>query len=64
MPDYRNEHKADLPGRSFANSSDKRPYNPIVISNEGLELIEFLSLDCTADSGEWHSDTEIKIKSN
>ena len=28
---------------------------------DGLELIEFLSLDCTAAEGEWHSDSEIKI---
>lgn len=29
-------------------------------SNEdGLELIEFLSVDCTATDGEWHSDSEI-----
>ena len=34
---------------------------PIEISEEGLELIEFLSLDCTAAEGEWHSDSEIKI---
>ncbi|HOO25137.1 MAG TPA: DNA methyltransferase [Clostridiales bacterium] len=47
--------------KSYANSSNKRPYNPIVISDEGLELIEFLSVDCTADSGEWHSDAEVKI---
>lgn len=47
--------------KAFANSSDKKPYNPIVFSDEGLELIEFLSLDCTATEGEWHSDSEIKI---
>lgn len=43
------------------NSSSKKPYKPIQISDEGLELIEFLSIDCTADEGEWHSDSEIKI---
>lgn len=47
--------------KAFANSSEKKPYKPIVISKEGLELIEFLSLDCTASNGEWHSDSEIKI---
>ena len=36
-------------------------YKPITISNEGLETIEFLSLDCTAAEGVWHSDTEILI---
>ena len=33
----------------------------ITISDEGLEMIEFLSVDCTANEGEWHSDSEIKI---
>ena len=28
------------------------------------ELIEFLSVDCTATEGEWHSDSEIKIDKN
>ena len=39
----------------------KKGFKPIEISDEGLELIEFLSLDCTAAAGEWHSDSEIKI---
>lgn len=39
----------------------KKAFKPIEISEEGLELIEFLSLDCTAQDGEWHSDSEIKI---
>ena len=41
---------------------DKK-FVPIVISDEGLETIEWLSLDCsTADEkAEWHSDSEIKI---
>ena len=39
----------------------KKTFKPIEISEEGLELIEFLSLDCTAVEGEWHSDSEIKI---
>ena len=38
--------------KSLANSNDKKPYKPIVISDEGLELIEMLSLDCTATDGE------------
>lgn len=61
MSDRVNQKIDEYNQKSFANSSEKRPYRPIVISNEGLELIEFLSVDCTADSGEWHSDTEIKI---
>ena len=61
MSDRVNQKIDEYNQKAFANSSEKRPYRPIVISNEGLELIEFLSVDCTADSGEWHSDTEIKI---
>ena len=45
----------------LANSSEKKPYKPITISEDGLELIEFISIDTTASSGEWHSDSEIKI---
>ena len=47
--------------KAALNASAKKPYKPINISDEGLELIEYLSLDCTADSGVWHSDAEIKI---
>ena len=43
------------------NASPKKPFKPIEISEEGLELIEYLSLDCTAADGAWHSDSEIKI---
>ena len=39
----------------------KKTFKPIHISEEGLETIEFLSLDCTAAEGVWHSDSEIKI---
>lgn len=39
----------------------KKKFNPITISEEGLELIEYLSVDCTAAEGPWHSDSEIKI---
>ena len=41
--------------------NSKKAFKPIKISEEGLELIEFLSLDCTAAEGEWHSDSEIKM---
>ena len=33
----------------------------IEISEAGLELIEMISLDCTANDGTWNSDEEIKI---
>ena len=39
----------------------KKKFNPISISKEGLETIEYLSVDCTATEGEWHSDSEVKI---
>ena len=41
-------------------------FNPILISEEGLETIEWLSLDCsTSDtSAPWHSDSEIFIDRN
>lgn len=55
---------AEFNQKAFLNSSAKKPYKPIEISEEGLELIEFLSLDCTATGGEWHSDSEIKIDKN
>lgn len=29
-----------------------------------MELIEFISVDCTSDKGEWHSDAEVKIDKN
>ena len=40
-----------------------KPFKPIEISEEGLEIIEWVSLDCTnADKQTpWHSDAEIKI---
>lgn len=47
--------------KAFLNSSAKKPYKPIEISDDGLELIEFVSLDCTSGEGEWHSDSETKI---
>ena len=47
--------------KALANSSEKKPYKPITISEDGLELIEFISIDTTTSSGEWHSDSEIKI---
>lgn len=44
-----------------ARLNSKKDFKPIEISEDGLELIEFLSLDCTLANGEWHSDSEIKI---
>ena len=40
-----------------------KAFKPIKISDEGLETIEWLSLDCTTDGKQatWHSDAEVKI---
>ena len=38
-----------------------KKFNPINISEEGLELIELIALDCENTEGQWHSSTEIKI---
>ena len=43
------------------NATAKKSFKPIEISEESLELIEYLSMDCTAAEGQWHSDSEIKI---
>ena len=41
----------------------KKPFYPITLSEDGLETIEFLSLDCaSADTASpWHSDSEVLI---
>lgn len=38
-----------------------KKFIPVITSDEGLEMIDFVSADCTASEGEWHSDTEIRI---
>lgn len=42
----------------------KKKFKPIEISENGLELIELISLDCTNTTGIWKSDCEIKIDKN
>lgn len=54
----------DFNNKAMMNATRKKPFKPIEISEDGLELIEYLSLDCTADDGVWHSDSEIKIDRN
>ena len=54
----------DFNNKARMNATAKKQFKPIDISEDGLELIEFLSLDCTAADGEWHSDNEIKIDKN
>jgi adenine-specific DNA-methyltransferase len=51
----------DFNTRFLAQSTGKNKFKPIQISDTGLECIEYLSLDCTSNDGEWHSDSEIKI---
>ena len=41
-----------------------KEFKPIVLSENGLELIEFISLDTTNADGVWCSDSEIKIDKN
>ena len=41
--------------------SNGKKFSPINISEEGLELIEMVSLDCTNKDGIWQSNSEIKI---
>lgn len=45
------------------NKGKEKKFNPITLSDEGIETIEWISLDCsTADkNAPWHSDSEIKI---
>ena len=42
----------------------KKAFTPIKISTEGLECIEWISLDCTSaeEQDEWNSDVELKIE--
>jgi adenine-specific DNA-methyltransferase len=42
----------------------KTKFKPLEISDNGLELIEFVSLDCTNAEGGWKSDVELKIDKN
>jgi len=44
----------------------KKTFTPMAISDEGLECIEWISLDCTSaeEQDEWHSDVELKIEAD
>lgn len=42
----------------------KMKFKPLEISENGLELIELVSLDCTNREGVWQSDVELKIGKN
>ena len=43
------------------NAAHKEAITPVMISDEGLELIEWLAVDCENAEGAWHSSNEIKI---
>ena len=51
----------DFNEKGRCNSTARRPFTPLAVSETELELIEFLSLDCVSSSGPWHSDSEIRI---
>ena len=42
-------------------TSNRDEIEPILSSAEGLELIEWLAVDCKNTSGPWHSSHEIKM---
>lgn len=42
----------------------KKKFKPITVSENGLELIELVTLDCTNKEGIWVSDYEIKVDRN
>lgn len=52
----------NLKGQQQALQKGKE-FKPLIISEEGLETIEWLSVDCTCADAKapWHSDAEIKI---
>lgn len=43
-----------------AHAKGKR-HKPVLISEDGLELIEYVGVDCMNKDGKWKSDSEIKI---
>ena len=55
---------AEFHQKAFWIPPAKKLYKTIEISEDGLELIELLCVDCTTAEGEWHSDSEIKIDDN
>jgi adenine-specific DNA-methyltransferase len=57
-------HPDPLPEGEGEKQTQKQKYKPIVISENGLELIELISLDCTNADGIWTSGYELKIDKN
>ena len=52
---------AEFNERCFLNQKPGKKFKEIKASEEGLEMIESISVDCTRKTGAWHSDTEILI---
>ena len=62
IKDYNEISVAQVNKHNEKNPDNLKTFTPLRISEEGLETIEMVSLDCTsADSTEWHADAEIKI---
>lgn len=62
IKDYNEISLAQVNKHNEKNPDSRKTFTPLRISEEGLETIEMVSLDCTsADSPEWYADTEIKI---
>lgn len=62
IKDYNEISLAQVNKHNEKNPENLKTLIPLRISEEGLETIEMVSLDCTsADSPEWHADAEIKI---
>jgi adenine-specific DNA-methyltransferase len=62
IKDYNEISLAQVNKHNEKNPDNLKTFSPLRISEEGLETIEMVSLDCTsADSPEWHADAEIKI---
>lgn len=49
--------------KAYVNSSAAKPFRPILLSEEGLEAIEYVAIDAVNAERDavWHSDEEIKI---
>ncbi|MBR0049537.1 MAG: site-specific DNA-methyltransferase [Prevotella sp.] len=62
IKDYNEVSLAQVNKYNDTHEDNRKTFTPLRISEEGLETIEMVSLDCTsADSQEWHADAEIKI---
>ena len=55
------EYNAKKYAQTLKGNDKEKKYTPITISENGLDTIEYISLDCTNPDGEWHSDSEVKI---